>query len=111
MSRIKVESFEDARELTLKKWKDVFKNLERLGEGIECGFCSNSNYLSLEHLIESMKTERCFYCPVERKCTEIQLASEQLLYPYMNKIEELIRWLRDIKEKNLKSRYQLKGGE
>lgn len=103
-------TFETARKLTLKKWKRVLKNIEKIGEDEECGFCFLSTNTVIEHEGQKKRWRRCYYCLVKDKCEEIQKQNRNLLYEYMTEVNTLIRWLEKTNEKDLKSLYQLKGG-
>jgi len=111
MKKNEVETFDQAKKHTLKKWKNVLRKIERLGEDEQCGFCFLSVNIAIDN-IDKIKAHniKCFYCPVEKKCISIQKANMKYLYEYLGEVNNLIRWLNLLNENDVKSRYQLKGG-
>ena len=107
-----IKTFEEARKHTLKKWKDISKKIERLGEDEQCGFCLLSINIAIEKEDKKeLPKIKCFYCSVKTKCKDIQKANMKFLYEYLMEVNNIIRWLKTLKEKDVKSHYQLKGGE
>jgi len=99
-----VKTFEEARKLSIDKWKNVLEEISFLENlmGEHCGFCLLGEYEVQQSAIGS----KCTHCLVESKCEEYKETMQNTLCKLSIWVEEnLLPWLDNIKENELTSRY------
>ena len=93
-----VETFEEAKQLSIKKWRSILKKLEVVScdTGEWCGFCLLADYTFLKNL----NGNRCINCLVVNMCNEYKDNNMTYLQPYIDFVTELIEHLENIIDKN-----------
>ena len=94
MDEPKVKTFEQAKQLSIKKWKSILSKLLVVScdTGEYCGFCLLAQYKYEEN---DNVNGRCNHCLVIDKCNEYKNSNVDFLDMYVEFVESLIIWLEE----------------